>query len=70
MKFAYVLYDNFTLLDIVGPYNVLTLLGHHEPIWVGEKSGAVVEWLKSIHPTTAWTTSECRTTCRGRIGWL
>ena len=99
MQFAYVLYDNFTLLDIVGPYNVLTLLDHHEHIWVADKKGSVadhtrcgglvadaafdellkpdvvivpggfqtdshlggpvVEWLRKVHPTTAWTTSVC-----------
>ena len=99
MKFAYVLYDNFTMLDIVGPYNVLTILSQHEHVWVGEKkgpvadhtrsgglsvdvtfdelsdpdvvivpggfktqehlAGPVVEWLKKVHPSTAWTTSVC-----------
>lgn len=47
MQFAYVLYDNFTLLDIVGPYNVLTLLDDHEHIWVGEKIGPVPDHTRS-----------------------
>jgi transcriptional regulator GlxA family with amidase domain len=43
MKLAYVLYDNFTMLDIVGPYNVLTLLHQHEHVWVGENAGLVAD---------------------------
>ena len=31
------------MLDIVGPYNVLTLLHQHEHVWVGETAGPVAD---------------------------
>lgn len=99
MKIAHVLYDEFTMLDIVGPFNVFDVLPQATNVWVGETlglvhdhsrtsglpvgltfddcldpdvvvvpgglgtskhlDGPVVEWLRTVAPTTTWTTSVC-----------
>jgi len=41
MKIAYVLYDEFTLLDIVGPFNVFDVLPDAVNTWVAEAPGLV-----------------------------
>jgi putative intracellular protease/amidase len=47
MKVAFVLYDNFTMLDIVGPFNVLTFMPGCEPVWVAEEIGPVEDHTRS-----------------------
>jgi len=47
MKVAFVLYDNFTMLDIVGPFNVLTFMPDCEPVWVAEEIGPVKDHTRS-----------------------
>jgi transcriptional regulator GlxA family with amidase domain len=99
MQVACVLYDEFTMLDIVGPFQVLSSVADMEIVWVAEAAGPVsdhtrtgsltaaaafddvrspdiiivpgglgttkhvegpvVDWVKSVHPTTTWTTSVC-----------
>lgn len=41
MQIACVLYDEFTMLDIVGPFQMLSALGGSETIWVAEEAGPV-----------------------------
>jgi len=100
MKIAIAVYDNFTALDAIGPYEVLGRLPDAEVVFVGcEKrvfrtdmgslalvAGAsfadvrsadvlvvpggpgtramttdrpLLDWVRTIHPTTQWTTSVC-----------
>ena len=98
MQVALVLYPKFTLLDIVGPYQVLGDVPGNDVVFVAstpgpvtehtgrnglvasaalddvpnpdvvvvpggfgdtELDGAVVRWLRRVHPTTTWTTSVC-----------
>jgi putative intracellular protease/amidase len=40
MQVAYLLYDSFTALDIVGPYEVLNSLPQVQSVFVGERAGA------------------------------
>jgi transcriptional regulator GlxA family with amidase domain len=41
MQVAYVLYDRFTALDIIGPYEVLNSLPDAESVFVAEQAGPV-----------------------------
>jgi putative intracellular protease/amidase len=41
MQIAFLLYDRFTALDIVGPYDVLSNLPDAEPVFVAERPGPV-----------------------------
>ena len=41
MQIAFLLYDRFTALDIVGPYDVLSNLPGSEPVFVAEQAGPV-----------------------------
>ncbi len=98
MQIALVLYPKFTMLDIVGPFQVLADIPEHDVVFVASKAafvadhtgrsglvasaaldevphpdvvvvpgglgeteldGAVVRWLRQVHPTTTWTTSAC-----------
>ena len=100
MQIAYLLYDRFTALDIVGPHEVLNPVPGNESIFVAEQSGPVrnesdtltmvadasidevsspdilvipggfgtralldhqplLEWIRSVHETSTWTTSVC-----------
>tara|TARA_R110002072_G_scaffold59158_1_gene150689 strand:+ start:27951 stop:28592 length:642 start_codon:yes stop_codon:yes gene_type:complete len=59
MKVAFVLYDNFTMLDIVGPYNVLTMMPDCEPVWVAEKIGAVIDHTRVGALVANTTFAEC-----------
>src|SRR5262245_22476740 len=100
MQVAYLLYERFTALDIIGPHEVLNSLPDTESIFVAEQAGPVrnesdtlslvadasleevptpdvvvvpggfgtralidheplVEWLRSAHETTEFTTSVC-----------
>jgi transcriptional regulator GlxA family with amidase domain len=98
MQIALVLYPKFTMLDIVGPFQVLADIPEHDVVFVASKAGlvadhtgrsglvasaaldevphpdvvvvpgglgeteldgAVVRWLRRVHPTTTWTTSAC-----------
>lgn len=43
MQLACVLYDNFTMLDIVGPYQVLSAMPGVETVWVAETPGPVTD---------------------------
>ncbi len=97
MQIALVLYPGFTVLDIIGPFQVLAYVPGHEIVWVAETAGpvpddtkltpltathsfsdvlapdvvvvpggmanganpALTDWLRSVHPTTTWTTTVC-----------
>ncbi|HEY6637068.1 MAG TPA: DJ-1/PfpI family protein [Solirubrobacterales bacterium] len=100
MQIAYLLYDRFTALDIIGPHDVLNSVPGNESIFVAEELGpvrnesntlsmvadAVIdevqspdivvvpggfgnrtlldheplhEWIRTVHETSAWTTSVC-----------
>jgi transcriptional regulator GlxA family with amidase domain len=41
MQIAFLLYDRFTALDIVGPYDVLSSMPDTVPVFVAEKAGPV-----------------------------
>jgi len=100
MQVACLLYDRFTALDIVGPFEVLKSVPGTEPVFVAERTGPVpneshtmsivaertldevtspdivivpggfgtrallkheplLEWLRTTHQSTQWTTSVC-----------
>jgi transcriptional regulator GlxA family with amidase domain len=101
MQIAIGLYPELTLLDVIGPYQVLSLVPGHEVVLCAEHTGpladdnglvtldmshtfadvprpdvllvgggqgtrplavpdsAIVEWIRSAHATTTWTTSVC-----------
>jgi transcriptional regulator GlxA family with amidase domain len=98
MQIALALYPKFTMLDIVGPFQVLADVPGHDVSFVAaeagpvgdhtgrssltatqtfaevrapevvvvpgglgdtEIQGALVDWLRAVHPTTTWTTSVC-----------
>jgi transcriptional regulator GlxA family with amidase domain len=98
VQIALALYPKFTMLDIVGPFQVLVDVPGHDVSFVAEQAGpvpdhtgrgglvattsfdavtapdvvvvpgglgdtelqpALVQWLRSVHPTTTWTTSVC-----------
>jgi len=100
VQIAYLLYDRFTALDIVGPHEVFNSVPGNESIFVAERSGPVrnesdtlsmvadasldevpspdiliipggfgtralldheplLEWIRSVHETSTWTTSVC-----------
>lgn len=48
MQVALVLYDGFTALDIIGPYDVLNALPHSEPVFVAEQAGPVANESRSL----------------------
>ena len=41
MQIAFVLYDRFTALDIVGPFQTLAEIPGIEPVFVAERAGPV-----------------------------
>lgn len=53
---AIALYDGFTALDVVGPYQMLALSPGIEVTWVAERAGAVTDEVGSLtlHPTAAY----------------
>jgi transcriptional regulator GlxA family with amidase domain len=100
MQIAFVLYPQFTALDIVGPFQTLVDLPGVESVFVAEHRGPVsdhterlalvaaasfdevtepdvivvpggfadqlatvdhpvAKWIRTVHPTTTWTTSVC-----------
>jgi transcriptional regulator GlxA family with amidase domain len=98
MQIALVLYPQFTVLDITGPFQVLVDVPGHDVVFVAEEAGlvidhtgrcplmashslaevtapevvvvpgslddrepdeAVVQWLRTVHATSTWTTSVC-----------
>ena len=98
MQIALALYPSFTMLDIIGPFQVLADVPGYDVVFVASQRGPVVdhtgraglvatksfadlpapdvvvvpgglndtelqadliEWLRSVHPTTTWTTSVC-----------
>jgi transcriptional regulator GlxA family with amidase domain len=100
VQIAFLLYPGFTMLDAVGPFDVLGSVPGHEPVFVAEKTGPVpnesghaaivaelaigdvrepdvivvpggygtralleyepvLEWLRTAHETTRYTTSVC-----------
>ncbi len=98
MQIALALYPNFTILDIVGPFQVLADAPGNDVVFVAAQAGPVadhtgraglvasksfadvpapdvvvvpgglhdtelqpelIEWLRTVHPTTTWTTSVC-----------
>jgi transcriptional regulator GlxA family with amidase domain len=100
MQVAYLLYDRFTALDIVGPHEVFNSVPGSESIFVAEVAGQIrnesdtlslvadasidevtspdiivvpggygtralldreplLDWIRTAHETTAWTTSVC-----------
>jgi transcriptional regulator GlxA family with amidase domain len=100
MQIAFLLFDELTALDAVGPYDVLNRIPGAETVFVAERPGQfeteagtlslvashslsdvpspeilvipggdgtralmtrepVLEWVRSVHPTSTWTTSVC-----------
>ncbi len=100
MQIAFALYDQFTALDIVGPFQTLADLPGVEAVFVAARRGPipdhtgrlsisatasfdevttpeiivvpggladqhadtdhpVVQWIRTVHPNTTWTTSVC-----------
>jgi len=101
MKIAFLIYEGFTALDVIGPYEVLSCLPGAEVHFVSKKAGPVrahtnalsvvadyalkdvaspeiivvsggargtfvasqdpeiLEWIRTVHQTTKWTTSVC-----------
>lgn len=59
MKVAYVLYDEFTLLDIVGPFNVLDVVPGTENVWVGETLGLVSDHSRTSGLPVGVTFDDC-----------
>jgi transcriptional regulator GlxA family with amidase domain len=47
MRVAYVLYNDFTMLDIVGPFNVISSVPGTESVWVAESPGAITDHTRS-----------------------
>lgn len=50
MQVACVLYDEFTMLDIVGPFQMLHAAGH-ECLWVAEQAGPVSDHTRTMQMT-------------------
>jgi transcriptional regulator GlxA family with amidase domain len=48
MQIAFVLYDRFTALDIVGPYQVLAEQPGHNAVWVAAERGPVMDHTKHL----------------------
>ena len=48
MQIAFLLYDGFTALDIIGPYDVLSNLPGCEPVFVAERAGPVRNESKTL----------------------
>jgi len=59
MKIAYVLYDEFTMLDIVGPFNVLDVVPGVENVWVGETLGLVSDHSRTSGLPVGVTFDDC-----------
>jgi putative intracellular protease/amidase len=60
MQIAILLYDRFTALDAVGPYEVLSRIPGAETVFVAERSGPVTSDLGSLSlVASTWTTSVC-----------
>lgn len=59
MKIAFVLYDEFTMLDIVGPFNVLDAVPGVENVWVGESLGLVSDHSRSSGLPANVTFADC-----------
>lgn len=59
MKIAYVLYDEFTMLDIVGPFNVLDVVPGAENVWVGESLGLVSDHSRTSGLPVGVTFDDC-----------
>ena len=59
MKIAYVLYDEFTMLDIVGPFNVLDVVPGVENVWVGESLGLVSDHSRTSGLPVGVTFDDC-----------
>ena len=47
MQVAYVLYDEFTMLDIVGPFQILSTALGLESTWVAQQAGPVADHTRS-----------------------
>ena len=100
MKIVIAIYPNFTALDAVGPYEVLSRMPDAEVVFAASEAGpvttdtgsltlvadrrlkdesdpdivvipggprvvdiladeALIDWVRTVHPTTQWTTSVC-----------
>lgn len=59
MKIAYVLYDEFTMLDIVGPFNVMDVVPGVENVWVGETLGLVSDHSRTSGLPVSVTFENC-----------
>jgi putative intracellular protease/amidase len=55
MQIAFALYEGFTALDIVGPYQVLAEQPGHQPVWVAATPGPVMDHTGHL-PITAEAT--------------
>lgn len=59
MKIAHVLYDEFTMLDIVGPFNVFDVVPGAENVWVGAELGLVSDHSRSSGLPVGVTFDDC-----------
>src|SRR4051794_26856780 len=67
MEIAIPLYDRFTALDAVGPYEVLWRLPGARVRWIGaearpyatDRGLQLVDWIRAADATSTWTTSVC-----------
>jgi len=53
MQVACVLYDEYTMLDVVGPFQVLSSAAGMEVVWVAEAAGPVAD-----HTRTTWLVAD------------
>lgn len=60
MQVACVLYDEFTMLDIVGPFQMLNAAGH-ECLWVGEQAGPVLDHTRTMPMQAAHSFADVQT---------
>jgi transcriptional regulator GlxA family with amidase domain len=57
MQIAFALFDRFTALDIVGPFQVLAEQPGHQPVWVADRRGPIMDHTGRL-PITAEATFE------------
>ena len=62
MQIALALYPQFTILDIIGPFQVLADVPGHEVVLVAAQAGPVVDGLDATTRASARSRSSARTT--------
>ncbi len=68
MQIALALYPNFTMLDIIGPFQVLADVPGHEVVFVAAEAGPVVDHTgrATLMATTSFAESPTRHRRRAR----